>query len=215
MSEDALAEAEAYLDQVGILYSPGAVLYSSAATLRPGPIYLLGLNPGGAEVSTLADSLANTRKGHNSYLDEQWAPAGRLQPIGKSTLQRRVQHLCAMLGLDTREVPASNLVFPRSTRMITHLDFKSALPLCLPVHEMFMKVIRPRFIMTYGSMNNFRGAVGVIASESRSAEHGSWMAHRGRAAIAEHEVAFGNIPHMSVWASDKRLEIIRWATEDF
>lgn len=215
MSNDALAKAEAYLDRAGILHRPGAVLYSSAATLKPGPIYLLGLNPGGMESSTLAESLTNTRQGHNSYLDEQWAPAGRLQPKGKATLQRRVQHLCTMLGLVTREVPASNLVFTRSTRTGTHLDFKAALPLCLPVHEMFVEVIRPRFIMTFGSMDNFRGAVRVIASESRSAEHDTWRAYRGRATIAGQEIAFGNIPHMSVWASDKRPEVLRWATHAF
>lgn len=215
MSNDALAEAEAYLNQVGILDSPGAVLYSAAATLKPGPVYLLGLNPGGAERSTLADSLANSRKGHNSYLDEQWAPAGRLQPKGKATLQRRVQHLCAALGLDTRNVPASNLVFTRSTRTGTHLNFNAALPLCLPVHEVFVKAIQPRFVMTFGSMDNFRGAVQVIECESRSAEHGTWKAHRGRAVVVDREVAFGNIPHMSLWASDKRPEVLRWATNGY
>jgi hypothetical protein len=40
----------------------GRVLYSAAETLRPGPLYLLGLNPGGnpaVETETVAESLAS------------------------------------------------------------------------------------------------------------------------------------------------------------
>jgi len=213
MTFDPLAQAEAYLEQAGLIDSSGAVLYSAASTLRPGPVYLLGLNPGGSEGATLRDSIAQSRAGHNAYLDEEWSPGGHVQPMGQATLQRRVQSLCTAMGLDTRSVPASNLVFTRSTRTNTHLDFSAALPLCLPVHEIFIEAIQPDFLMTFGSISNFRGAVAVTHSESRSAEHGTWKAHRGRAIVAGREIAFGNIPHMSLWASDKRPEVVRWAIE--
>lgn len=214
----ALAEAEAYLEQSGLLDQHGAVLYSAEETLdsaeetlaREGPVYLLGLNPGGSESSTLRDSIAASRAGHNAYLDEEWAPGGHVQPKGQATLQRRVQALCAAMGCDTRAVPASNLVFTRSTRTGMHLDYAGALKLCLPVHHIFLKAIRPAFLMTFGSMDYFRQAVTVTQSESRSAEHGTWQAHRGRATVAGQEVAFGNVPHMSLWASDKRPAVIEW-----
>ena len=208
---DALETAEEYLKSAGLLNSSGAVLYSSTKTLSPGPVYLLGLNPGGTEGATLQDSLDNARRDHNAYLDEQWAPGGNLQPKGPATLQRRVQNLCSLMGLDTRQVPASNLVFTRSTRTGTHLDFDGALPLCLPVHKIFFDAIQPNFLMTFGALNNFRSAVDVESVESCLAEHGTWEAHRGYARFNGKRVGFGNIPHMSLWASDSRLHIVKWA----
>jgi hypothetical protein len=213
MTTDALSLAEAYLEKAGLIDSPGAVLYSADETLRPGPLYLLGLNPGGAEDSTLRDSILRSRAQHNAYLDEEWAPGGHVQPKGQATLQRRIQNLCSMMGLDTRDVPASNLVFTRSTRISTHLSFAAALKFCLPVHHIFIEAIQPHFLMTFGSIDNFKDAVTITQLEQRSAQHGTWMAHRGRGTIAGREIAFGNVPHMSLWASDKRPEIVRWAID--
>jgi hypothetical protein len=210
---DALTQAETYMEQVGLLDAPGAVLYSAAETLRPGPVYLLGLNPGGSGNETLRDSIAASRRGNNAYLDEAWTPGGHTQPIGCSTLQRRIQHLCAAMHLNTRDVPASNLVFTRSTRTGTHLNFGEALQLCRPVHDIFIGTIQPRYLMTFGSIANFREAVSITSIEERSAEHGQWMAYRGEARWGDHRLAFGNVPHMSLWASDKRSHIVDWATQ--
>jgi hypothetical protein len=213
MSGDPLSKAEAYLAGASLLASSGGVLYSSHETLRPGPVYLLGLNPGGDAGSTLRDSISKSRAGQNAYLDEQWSPGGRLRPKGQATLQKRVQALCASMGLETRAVPASNLVFTRSIRLSALLDFDAALSLCLPVHHIFADAIRPKFLMTFGSIDNFTKAVTITQLESRSAEHDTWNAHRGRATINGQDVIFGNIPHMSVWASDKRPDVVSWVIE--
>lgn len=210
---DTLAKAECYLDKVGILDAPGAVLYSGVSTLRQGSVYLLGLNPGGSENASIRDSLVRCRAEHNAYLDERWAPGGRLQPVGKATLQRRIQQLCAMMGFDTREVPASNLVFTRSTRLNTHLNFSAACQLCLPVHHIFLDAIQPKFLMTFGAIKNFKAAVEVRRLEELDAEHGSWKAHRGEVVLGGQTIHFGNVPHMSLWASDKRPNIVKWAIE--
>lgn len=175
--------------------------------------YLLGLNPGGAGDATLRDSIMMSCAQHNAYLDEQWAPGGHLQPKGQATLQRRIQLLCSMMGIDTREVLASNLVFTRSTRISTHLSFPTALKMCLPVHHIFIDAIQPQFLMTFGNIANFKNAVAITHIEERSAQHGTWMAYRGRGTIAGREIAFGNVPHMSIWASDKQPEVARWAIE--
>lgn len=206
----ALDEAETLLASTGLLNEPGAVLYSGASTLCPGPVYLLGLNPGGSGGSTLQESLASARQEHNCYLDEQWSPGGRMQPRGQAVLQRRVQQLCAALGLDTRRVPASNLVFTRSTRLATHSNFQSAADACNGVHEIFLSEIQPSILFTYGSIENFRGLVQLSNLESRSAEHGTWMAHKGIAKFKGRIMKFVNIPHMSLWASDKRPNVINW-----
>lgn len=195
-----------------MLESPGAVLYSSAATLEKGQIYLLGLNPGGDGGSTLQDSINASRANHNAYLDEQWSPGGHLQPKGQATLQRRVQKLCTSMGFETRDVPASNLVFTRSTRLHTHLDYDAALRLCMPVHEVFLRAIQPRFVMTFGSLGNFSSAFQLGNLESKRAEHGNWNANRGDLYFDGEKIAFGNVPHMSLWASDKRSDVVSWAT---
>ena len=198
LAVDALKRAEVYLTTAGLIDESGAVLYSGVSALRPGPVYLLGLNPGGSEGASLRISIAASMREHNAYLDEQWAPGGHLQPVGQATLQRRVQKLCARMGLNTRSVPASNLVFTRSSRVNKHLGFDEALKLCLPVHEIFIEAIQPRFLMTFGSIDNFRKAVSITSIESRLAQHGSWKAHRGTGKLGKHEFAFGNIPHMSL-----------------
>jgi len=208
---DALTQAETYLRQAGLLHLPGAVLYSSVETLKSSPVYLLGLNPGGAEGATLQDSIDGSRRGNNAYLDEQWAPGGHVQPRGQSTLQRRVQALCHSMGVETRDTPASNLAFTRSVGVATHYDYAGAVKLCAPVHEIFMNVIRPRFVMTFGSIEHFSIGVKIISVESRDAQHGSWKAYRGKAVAFGHEISFGNVPHMSLWASDRRADVVTWA----
>src|SRR5688572_15276044 len=67
-----------------ILGRSGSILYSGSETLRPGSIYLLGLNPGGNPTthhdtvgSNLGVMLARTE---NAYLDESW----RNCPVGRS-----------------------------------------------------------------------------------------------------------------------------------
>lgn len=207
----ALNAAEQYLERAGLLDQPGAVLYSAAETLRPGPVYLLGLNPGGSEGATLRDNIAASMGGNNAYLDEEWAPGGRVQPRGRSTLQRRVQALCSLMGVETRSTPASNLAFTRSTGIATHAGYAGAVEMCAPVHRIFMDAIQPSFVMTFGNLKHFATVVEIVSVESLDARHGSWRAHRGTAVAFGHEVSFGNVPHMSFWASDKRQDVVEWA----
>lgn len=115
------------------------------------------------------------------------------------------------MGVETRDTPASNLAFTRSTGLATHPGYAGAVELCAPVHALFMDAIRPRFVMTFGSLDHFASGVRIVSIESCDARHGSWKAHRGRAVAFGHEVAFGNVPHMSLWASDSRGDVVDWA----
>ena len=207
---DTLKKAEAILAETGMLDQPGAVLYSGASTLRMSPAYLLGLNPGGSGGATLRDSIMASRREHNCYLDEQWSPGGRLQPMGQAVLQRRIQDVCARLGLQTRSVPASNLVFTRSTRLAAHPNFRSSAEVCKAVHEIFIEAIQPELLITYGAIENFGAQFNLSAVETASAEHGTWQAHRGLANIGGRAIRFANFPHFSIWASDKRADVMKW-----
>jgi hypothetical protein len=209
----ALDEAERYLADAGLLDRPGAVFYSGAETLKPGPAYLIGLNPGGGEGATLRQSLGGSRAGHNCYLDECWAPGGYVQPKGEATLQRRVRHLARMMGLEPRALPGSNLVFTRSPRVGVHDGFAADLDLCLPVHRLFLRTISPGLIFTFGNLLLFSRAFALENVESRPADHGNWQAHRGTARLDGRVYRFANVPHMSIWASDRREHVLRWALE--
>lgn len=208
-----LDKAEAYLEETGLIASSGAVLYSSEATLVPGPVYLLGLNAGGTTGGTLAESLRASRSGHNAYLDEAWTPGGRTCCKGEAPLQRRVQMLCKAMGLETRNVPASNLAFTRSTGIASHPGIRGAIEMCDPVHRIFMAAIRPRFVMTFGSLKHFANGVHIEHLESMDARHGNWRVHRGTAHAFGRRVEFGNVPHLSFWACEYRAEVLDWVVQ--
>ncbi|MWV27476.1 hypothetical protein [Aurantiacibacter rhizosphaerae] len=210
---DVLDNAEIYLSDIGLINRPGAVLYSSDETLTKGPVYLLGLNPGGSESSTLQDSIDASRRGNNAFLDEEWAPGGHILPKGQSTMQRRIKALCGEMGVATRSTPASNLAFTRSTGVATHPGYRGAVKLCEPVHKMFIEAIEPLFLMTFGHIEHFASGIEIISQESRSADHGKWQAHRGEASAFGFYVRFGNVPHLSVWGSDTREDVVRWSIE--
>ncbi len=98
----------------GNLAEYGATLHSEAHTLRPGPVYLLGTNPGGStdDTTTVEASLVGLAHQDNAYLDQVW---DRCQVKGGAPLQQRVQALLEKgLGLRTRGLCASKMVFQRT-----------------------------------------------------------------------------------------------------
>jgi hypothetical protein len=103
-----------------LLEHPGSILYSSHETLKPGDVYLLGFNPGGAGGNPLKlsiDSMLSNK--HNAYLDESWENLNGFWDNGEAPLQKRICWLLESLGLNPREVCASNLIFfpkPRGKR---------------------------------------------------------------------------------------------------
>ena len=128
-------------------------------------------------------------------------------------MQRRVQELCQEMRVATRSTPASNLAFTRSTGIASHPGYKGSVKLCEPVHKMFMEAIEPKFLMTFGQIDHFASGVEIISKESRCAQHGQWKAHRGEALAFGFRVRFGNVPHLSFWASNARKDVVRWAIE--
>lgn len=211
-----MAVAEQYLDQQGLTQAPGAVLYSSVDTLRPGQFYFMGLNPGGGteNTSTLADNIAAARRGNNAYIDERWSPGGRLKPAGQAVLQKRMKSVADLLGVDLRRVPASNLAFTRSRRVGEHLGFDEAVRLCAPVHRIFLDAIRPTFLFTFGNIEHFKAGFELSAIESIDALHQSWKAYRGTAKLGDMTFQFGNVPHLSVWGGDRKISVLKWALEN-
>src|SRR5436853_100374 len=129
-----------------ILDSSGRILYSAADTLRPGSIYLLGLNPGGdpskhETVRYALDTLPSRVK--NAYLDEVWE---RQRRPGQAPLQRRIQWLAHQLGINLKKICATNLIFVRS-RDGAGSGYPELADVCWPVHMAILRLVQPRLII--------------------------------------------------------------------
>lgn len=136
----------------GLHSKAGAVFYTGWRALAgPADAYILGLNPGADPASytgsTIGWSLERTSRAElfSAYLDEAWGD----RPIGKTPFQRRIQHLAALLGLDLRRTPASNLAFARSARWgsLSAEEREAWLDISWPVHARVIERLRPRAVL--------------------------------------------------------------------
>ena len=189
----------------------GRVLYSAASTLKPGPIYLLGLNPGGDPAThhdTVSESLEELPERHlNAYLDESWAG----QPVGCSRLQRRVCWLVQQLGLSVRSVCASNLIFIRSGDS-SGSGYPQTAKLCWPVHERILRIVKPKVILVFGNsgISPFRflqahyGATRLVSFPSG---HGNWQCFGFELPSGVRVIG---LPHLSRYAVNKHPEVAEW-----
>src|SRR5437016_3951996 len=133
-----------------LLDRSGNILYSAASTLRPGPVYLLGLNPGGDPTGheTIREMLERLpSRTANAYLDESWE---RQSCPGQAQLQQRVAWLLQQLGLQVRDVCASNLIFTRS-KATAGAGYPQTADMCWPVHDTILDIVRPRLVVAYGN----------------------------------------------------------------
>jgi hypothetical protein len=133
----------------------GKVFYSGrAAFSAPAPVYVLGANPGGDPVRQATETV----RAHtafvlsapcewSAYCDESW----RGRPKGGDRRQRRVRHLLSGLGLDPRRIPASNLVFTRSSRSADlRDDHDKLIEMCWPVHQAVLEKLSPKALICFG-----------------------------------------------------------------
>ncbi len=192
--------------------SPGKILYSSAATLNPFPIYFLGTNPGGALPSTLAHSVDDIASGLNEYLDYSWE--GR--PPGQAKLQKQVTRFLSGLGFEPRDVPASNIVMTRSTGIKTHQDMDGDARRCWPLHEIILKSVQPRAILAFGSGLE-RSAFAYLRAflkpnhvESIPADQPGFTCHAFKANMGARSISVVVVPHLSRYSPYKKPPIMDW-----
>ena len=147
----------------------GSVFYSGrAAFAAPSRLYLVGLNPGGDPMAQAAETIGAHRKRFregpawwSEYADASWAGA---KP-GAWGMQPRVLHMLASLGLDPRSVPASNVVFIRSSTEATLNSEKSEmLRACWPVHHAVIEALGVQVVVCFG------GTAGCWVREALGAE---------------------------------------------
>ena len=163
-----------------LLGRSGAVFYSGrAAFLKPSPLYILGLNPGGCPTDdpneTIGQKLINWPSlpdEWSAYSDDIWKGLP-----GTHGMQPRVVHLLSRLGLNPRHVPASNVVFVR-TRDEASLaaEKQSLLQACWPVHRAVIEQLGVTTILCFG------GTAGWWVREALGAhkEVGSFVENNNR-----------------------------------
>jgi hypothetical protein len=150
-------EVAAALDSIPtpLLSQSGKVFYSGRAAFSgPSDLYILGLNPGGdpeaQAAETIGADLVRFREGSawwSDYADESWRGA----PPGTWGMAPRILHMLASLELDPRAVPASNVIFVRSSTEATLKTNKEVLlQACWPVHRAVIDVLGIHVVICFG-----------------------------------------------------------------
>jgi len=140
-----------------LLSLSGAVFYSGkVAFSTPSPLYIVGLNPGGSSLLQAKDTvqthtdmvLREKPDDWSEYQDESWWEG---HAPGRSGMQPRVLHLLRRVELDPQKVPASNLVFVRSSReRDIKKQSKQLAELCWPFHRAVIGQLGVRVVLCFG-----------------------------------------------------------------
>ena len=220
MQNNALSALIAKLDATGLADQPGRLLYSGIGTLAPGKVYMLGYNPGG-DPEAENDSpkahlakLASLRPDWNEYMDGVWYPGGRACPAGGAPLQRRVQALLGTVGLPTRSVLASNLIFVRSKDQARLAEASRLAEQCWAVHRWLLELVQPQTILSIGGNKVFDAiaerSTARSSIEQFAAGHGDWKCQATRVAIGGRTFNLVSLPHLSRYAVDRHPNVIAW-----
>lgn len=210
------------LEQGNLLDKKGGILYSSQETLKPGPVYLLGYNPGGDPEQNLtgptlgmcADALLTRTE--NEYLCGKWINGRDGQPAaGQALLQRRVNALLKAIGLNTADVCASNLIFQQSKNIREISPDKANA--CWKVHEAIIEIIQPRLIIAIG--NGYPSAYSYLrdrlkpsenTEDTDYAQHGNWKRKGFQTLIHGRNTYIAGIPHLSYYKAENKPGLIEW-----
>lgn len=142
----------------GLRGMSGGVFYSGLdAWSGSRPVYLLGYNPGGKPgtdtVYGQAETLLRTEPGDFSeYVHREWVVRGHRYDAGQAPMQLRVRYLLGRLGLDPGAVPASNIIYARSSRAadLSRTDARSWPEACWPFHQRMIQRLGVEVVVCFG-----------------------------------------------------------------
>lgn len=205
----------------GLRDRSGGVLQSAEATLRPGDIYFIGINPGGedggvdSQLPLIHESLAMSRMGCNAF-DQDWSRERAGYPPGQSPMQRRFKHIAARLGKSYGEIAATNLTFTRSRSVGVHPGMTAELGHCLRVHARFLDVVKPSTIWLMGSTGEIENAMRlrVAKQDWRPSGYSNWTIGRGAVDFCGREYQLCHTPHLSFWDPETNPDALAHAFGD-
>lgn len=195
----------------GLRDLPGGVFYSSpSAFSRPSKLYLLGLNPGGSAEpnteATIGKSLANWRQcaaDWCAYTSESWEGA----PEGEYGIQPRIRALFDQLATNLADVPASNVVFVRSS-VEAKLERKAEmLERCWPVHEAVIRDLGVTTVLCLGKTAGrwVRSRLGAHQLDDHFEENYDKRHYRSEAHLSPAGIAVLTLAHpcRSNWCDER------------
>lgn len=202
-----------------ILNKDGEMLYSSHETIKKGDVYLMGLNPGGEGLNSIASHIDKMlTKTTNSYLDEEWENGGGRWPKGQAPLQLRIQWVLGQLELVPAEVCASNLIF-QTSRNADGVSFGLA-GICWPVHEAIIDIVRPKLLLTFGngagsSPYAFLKEMFFSGDQEKDQDriefgHGTAQCKAFQTSINGLSLCVAGIPHMSRFNPIGKHHVVEW-----
>ena len=145
-----LNKIENMLKSTGLQDQPGSIIYSSDSTLKKGKFYFLGQNPGGNNEQkygedTIQNQLSHSGE-HNEYIHGEWSG------LKGEIHQHNIKKMFEDLKIDISDVFSTNLSFIRSGRTETYKgNMDDDINLFWPIHEYFLSIIQPRFVITNGA----------------------------------------------------------------
>lgn len=152
MIEDFVKEVpDSLLDKPGSVFLSGRRAFNSQSDL-----YLLGLNPGGDSDKTVRKDINNvlhhSQKDWCAFCDERWKKSGD----GKNAMQRGPLYLFKKVGRNPRCVPASELVFLRSSNFKLLANPDALTDKCWPFHQAVIDKLGARVIVCLGRETGWR-----------------------------------------------------------
>lgn len=184
-------------------------LYSSGATLAPGKYYLLGYNPGG-DPDFIEQPFHNEigfweNNTTNAYLDEKWRKG---ESEGQAPYQLNVQALCRAIGVDVRDVCATNWFFVRS---LSAAKLKGCSPeMFFPVHDAIMEIVQPEVVFAVG-LSTYKIVKKFFHFDqvnSFSSGHGSWSCLVAQRPYGRRIQKLIGFPHFSRYALRYHDEVL-------
>ena len=140
------------MSRSGKAFYSGRLAFESQSDL-----YILGANPGGSPKDypdETVDShtkwvLQDSPQNWSAYRDESWGTS--MAKPGSRGIQPSLLYLFDKLSVNPGKVPASNLVFPRSTEIATYYgSFNDAASECLQFHKTVIKQLSVRVVVHFG-----------------------------------------------------------------
>lgn len=220
--EHAVSFVELALARCGLADRPGRLLYSGLGTLRPGSLYLVGLNPGGdpiLEPDSPAQHLNMLRQrapDWNEYIDGVWYPGGRRMAPGQAPMQRRVRALLEGVGFPVRSVCAANMIFLRAASERDLGDAERLARQCWPVHREILRIVRPSAMICLGNRAfDLAAASGaaVLKRQSFPSGHGDWQCQSVTMTLEDRRIRLIGLPHLSRYAVDAHPDVMRWVKD--
>lgn len=194
------------------VHKSGSLLYSSFKTLKKGKYLILGLNPGGdpeeKDTSTIRDSLEKAKDNDYNAYYEDWND-GKVHP-----LQENLKAIAGTLGMDLRDICATNLIYTRSRgeKGVNWDDLDN----CLRVLDKILEIVRPEIILTFGKApfvelrkfyqeKNYH----IHNLEPECSGHGRWTIRRFEAHGAPPVKVIG-LPHLSRYHIRYKKDRLNW-----